>query len=365
MLDTSTVLSSARLTLRPWCGDDAPAALEIYGNPSVARWLSPVMNQVPDAAAMLLLLQQWMAEDARMPSPAGRWAIELTAERRVIGGALLLPLPPGNEDMEIGWHLRPDMWGNGYASEATFCLAEWALSRDIDEIFAVVRPGNTHVATSVRRNGMQWVGETDKYFGLVLQVFRRRLADLDRAAPEAEHPPFPQELDVNPQWEWRPLASLSVRRVPLRLTLKPSSSPTGEVDGGWWPRSMDPLAEFPAMIAGVTDRVGPVSRVAYNTETWGDAPRDMVIDGEMVRLEGIRALDPRTVFVSGRGWQRKTLLVVPPEASENTAQAALTSAASPGFRGGAEQILLAGSTDGSAPDGTVPVPRSKSSEAGR
>ncbi|ONI81516.1 hypothetical protein ALI144C_19555 [Actinosynnema sp. ALI-1.44] len=161
---------------------------------------------------------------------------------------------------------------------------------------------------------------------------------------------------MNPQWERRAPGRSSARRVPLRLTLKPPSSPAGAVDGGWWPRSMDPLAEFPAMIAGVTDQVGPVSKVAYNMEAWGDAPRRIVIDGEVVRLEGVSSLDPHTVFVSGHSWRRKTLLVVPPDASENTAQAALMRAARPGTRGGAERILAAGG-GGRAPDGAVPVPR--------
>ena len=43
----------------------------------VARWLAPEMDTVPDPAAMRLVLQQWVAEDARMLTPAGRWAIEL------------------------------------------------------------------------------------------------------------------------------------------------------------------------------------------------------------------------------------------------------------------------------------------------
>ncbi|WP_236790900.1 GNAT family N-acetyltransferase [Amycolatopsis sp. GM8] len=182
-------LSTTRLTLRGWRIDDAPAALEVYGHTAVARWLSPVMDRVPDLAAMRLLLQHWIAETARTPLPAGRWAIERRGDGQVIGGAILLPLPPGNEDLEIGWQLRPDCWGYGYASEATHVLAGWAFRHDVDELFAVVRPGNTRAAATVRRNGMQWVGETGKYFGLTLQVFRLRPADLDRAAPEAHLPP--------------------------------------------------------------------------------------------------------------------------------------------------------------------------------
>lgn len=121
--------------------------------------------------------------------PAGRWAIQQRSDGRVIGGAILLPLPPGREDLEIGWQLNPDTWGHGYACETTYALADWAFRHDVDEIFAVVRPGNTRAAATVRRNGMQWVGETGKYFRLALQVFRLRSADLDRAAASAQLPP--------------------------------------------------------------------------------------------------------------------------------------------------------------------------------
>ncbi|GLY66527.1 GNAT family N-acetyltransferase [Amycolatopsis taiwanensis] len=182
-------LVSERLILRDWQVEDAPAALGIYGHPSVARWLSPEMEQVPDLAAMRLLLRQWIAETARMPLPAGRWAIQRRDDRTVIGGAILLPLPPGNEDLEIGWQLHPDAWGHGYASETTHMLAGWAFAHDVDEVYAVVRPGNTRAAATVRRNGMHWVGESSKYFGLTLQVFRLRSADLDQAAPNALLPP--------------------------------------------------------------------------------------------------------------------------------------------------------------------------------
>lgn len=183
-----TVLT-ARLMLRGWQVEDASAALAVYGHDAVTRWLSPAMDRVPDLGAMRLLLQQWIAETAGMALPAGRWAIQRRSDGHVIGGAILLPLPPGREDLEIGWQLHPDTWGHGYASEATYALAEWAFEYDVDELFAVVRPGNTRAAATVRRNGMHWVGETGKYFGLTLQAFRLRSADLDQAAPSAHLPP--------------------------------------------------------------------------------------------------------------------------------------------------------------------------------
>jgi RimJ/RimL family protein N-acetyltransferase len=188
-ISTTQELTTERLSLRPWHVDDTQAALDVYGHADVTRWLSPDMDTVSNLSAMRLLLQQWIAEDARLAAPAGRWAIHRTTDDRVIGGAILLPLPPGNEDLEIGWQLHPDTWGNGYATEATHALATWAFSQDVDEIFAVVRPGNARAAATVRHNGMHWVGETSKYFGTDLQVFRLRMADLNRAAPEGHHPP--------------------------------------------------------------------------------------------------------------------------------------------------------------------------------
>ncbi|RAS63633.1 RimJ/RimL family protein N-acetyltransferase [Lentzea atacamensis] len=185
----TNVLTTNRLTLRPWRVEDASAALNVYGNAEVTRWLSPEMDQVPDETAMRLLLQQWIAEAARLRAPAGRWAIEHTADGQVIGGAILLPLPPGQEDLEVGWQLRPDLWGHGYATETTHALAAWAFDHDVYEVFAVVRPGNTRASSTVRNNGMHWVGETRKYFGLDLQVFRLRVADLDAAAPPSAGPP--------------------------------------------------------------------------------------------------------------------------------------------------------------------------------
>jgi RimJ/RimL family protein N-acetyltransferase len=176
-------LVTERLLLRSWRPDDAEAALSVYGDAEVARWLSPAMDRAPDAAAMRLVLQQWTAEDSRMMPPAGRWAIERREDKRLIGGAILLPLPPGNEDLEMGWHLDPAAWGHGYATEAGRALARWAFSQGVDEILSVVRPANRRAEAAARRIGMEWVGETEKYYGLRLQVYRLRPADLEAPEP--------------------------------------------------------------------------------------------------------------------------------------------------------------------------------------
>ncbi|MCW6010457.1 GNAT family N-acetyltransferase [Micromonospora sp. CPCC 205371] len=181
-------LTTARLTLRPWRIEDAETALGVYGDASIAKWLSPAMDTVTDLAAMRLVLQHWIGEDERLVPPAGRWAIERREDGRVIGGAVLLPLPPGGDDLEMGWHLHRDVWGQGYAVGAGQRVARWAFDEGLGQGFAGT-PGGRHsppppppppaARAAARHIGMDWVGETDKYYGLRLQVFRMRPADLE------------------------------------------------------------------------------------------------------------------------------------------------------------------------------------------
>jgi RimJ/RimL family protein N-acetyltransferase len=169
---------TTRLVLRPWQPTDAAAALAVYGVPEVANQLSPALGPIPDTSAMRLVLEQWITEDARTAPPAGRWALQHRDDGRLVGGAMLLPLPPGDEDLEFAWHLHPDFWRQGYASESGRAVAHWAFEHGEEEIFAVVRPGNTRAVSVARRIGMEWVGETEKYYDLTLQVYRLRNGDL-------------------------------------------------------------------------------------------------------------------------------------------------------------------------------------------
>ncbi|HEX2131789.1 MAG TPA: GNAT family N-acetyltransferase [Actinophytocola sp.] len=171
-------LTTDRLVVREWELDDAEAALEIYGVDKVTRWLTPAMGQVADAGAMRSVLQAWIEDQPNMLPPRGRWAIQRRDTGEVIGGLGIRLLPPYDEDLELSWQLRPEAWGHGYAAEAGDALVRWAFTQEIDELFAVARPSNTRAIGTAKRIGMTWVGETDKYYNLRLQVFRIRPSDL-------------------------------------------------------------------------------------------------------------------------------------------------------------------------------------------
>ncbi|RAJ36870.1 RimJ/RimL family protein N-acetyltransferase [Kitasatospora sp. SolWspMP-SS2h] len=171
-------LTTDRLLVREWTPDDAEDALAVYGSTDVARWLTPVMDQVVDAEAMRSVLRGWEREQAGLLSPRGRWAVERREDGKVVGGLGIRPLPPYDEDLEITWQLSPQDWGQGYATEAGLALLRWVFTQDIEEVFAVARPKNDRAHAVAKRLGMRWVGETTKYYGLNLQVYRIRPADL-------------------------------------------------------------------------------------------------------------------------------------------------------------------------------------------
>jgi RimJ/RimL family protein N-acetyltransferase len=178
-----STIRTPRLQLRPWEQADAAGALEIYGSEEVSRWLAPAMDQVTDLGQMRAAIAGWIT---RLPSPrgrpSGRWVIEETASGRVAGSAQILPLPPEGDDLQLGYQLAPWAWGMGFAAEAGHALAHYAFANGEEEVFAVVRLHNDRGARAALRIGMEWVGETDKYYDMRLQVFRLRKSDLDTSA---------------------------------------------------------------------------------------------------------------------------------------------------------------------------------------
>jgi RimJ/RimL family protein N-acetyltransferase len=172
-----STIRTHRLVLRPWTPADAGAALVVFGDEAVTRWLSPAMSRVPSVEEMASVISGWLA--APPVPPAGRWAVTAADDSRLLGGVALLPLPPERSDLEIGWQLAPAVWGQGYAAEAGHAVAHHAFESGVDELFAVVRPRNERGARTARSIGMEWVGETEKYYDLRLQVYRLRKGELD------------------------------------------------------------------------------------------------------------------------------------------------------------------------------------------
>lgn len=135
----------------------------------------------------------------------------------------------------------------------------------------------------------------------------------------------------------------------LRLQLDPTMAGTGAVDGGWWPRSRDPDAELPGLIAGLEASLGAITRVALNLDAWDGVPRRVAVDGRRVRVGWFRHMDAHTIGVTRGSQVRVVLLVVPPQATTAAAGTAMAMAADAANSAGPADILAAAGIGGEDP----------------
>jgi hypothetical protein len=142
----------------------------------------------------------------------------------------------------------------------------------------------------------------------------------------------------------------------LRLQLDPTMAGTGAVDGGRWPRSRDPDAELPELIAALDASLGPVTRVALNLDAWDTAPRRVAVDGRRVRVGWFRHMDAHTIGVTRAAQARVVLLVVPPQATTAAAQIAMSMAANAANSAGSADILAAAGIGDENPGPYAPQP---------
>ncbi|MGX5658034.1 GNAT family N-acetyltransferase, partial [Geodermatophilus nigrescens] len=162
-------LLTPRLRLRAWTTrrDDLARLTDIYGRPEVTRWLggSPSVGPVE-------LVARW-AEVSRADPRFGCWAVEVRTDPPVVAGTVLLkPLPDGVGEVEVGWHLHPECWGHGYATEAARAVVERAFGAGLPEVYAVVRPGNEPSLAVCRRLGMAPLGRMRRWYDVELEAFR-------------------------------------------------------------------------------------------------------------------------------------------------------------------------------------------------
>ncbi|MCW2830834.1 MAG: family N-acetyltransferase [Aeromicrobium sp.] len=163
-----------RLLLRPFADDDAPALFDIFRRPEVARW-SGTRAPMTDVAQARQRIAGWPARAGAHPA-TGVFAMQRLDSGLVAGVALLVPLPASTgvdrDDHEIGWHLHPNHWGEGFATEAASALVERGFGVGLREIFAVTAPDNVRSQAVCARLGMVDLGLTSDWYDQELRAFR-------------------------------------------------------------------------------------------------------------------------------------------------------------------------------------------------
>ncbi|HWD61647.1 MAG TPA: GNAT family N-acetyltransferase [Humibacter sp.] len=168
-------LTTERLTLRPFTLDDVDFLFDIYSRWEAQRFIGREPRVMTDRTEAIARAERLAALDHPVH---GIWAITDTATGAPHGALLLKELPASGPDplqpsgdVEIGWHLHPDAWGRGYASEAAARVLEHAFDNGLSRVLAVTHPQNVASQRVALRIGMSDLGITDEYYNVTCALF--------------------------------------------------------------------------------------------------------------------------------------------------------------------------------------------------
>lgn len=144
-------LRTERLLLREWLPCDLEPWAELNADPIVMEHFPALMTreQSDDFASSI--------QERMRRASYGLWAVEVVATGDFIGFTGLNPVPDylSFTGVEIGWRLRRNAWGHGYATEAARTCLDFAFTTlDLDEVVSFTATTNLRSQAVMQRIGM-------------------------------------------------------------------------------------------------------------------------------------------------------------------------------------------------------------------
>lgn len=164
------VLETGRLLLRPWRVDEAAIQREMWierdprvpphrridpdGHPTVADFEEAILADKPSAVGLLAVQRKAVDDD-----PIGYCGL-------VDGGH-------GAQEPELAFEFLRRFWGQGYATEASWAVLNWARSSGYERLWASVWDWNTASRRVLAKVGFTETGREDALHGTNVVTTRR------------------------------------------------------------------------------------------------------------------------------------------------------------------------------------------------
>jgi RimJ/RimL family protein N-acetyltransferase len=150
-----TILQTPRLRLEPFCDAHLDGLFALNSDPEIMRYITGK----PETR------EQTIASIERVKARWLEWGyswwsfIERDSEDLIGAGCIQHLGRDKANPLEIGWRLRQDKWGKGYASEAAQAMTTFAFDTlHSDYLCAVCHSENLASAKVMQRLGMQYRG---------------------------------------------------------------------------------------------------------------------------------------------------------------------------------------------------------------
>lgn len=169
-------LETERLVLRPMGPEDLDAFLELHAAPEVIRSYGAYDREHA--------LERLRA-DARQWRERGYGLLALIDRRTgLFAGRVGLRYWPEWDEIDVGWVLRPELWGRGLATEAAGACLRWGFqTTGAQHLIALIEPSNERSTRVAQRLGMVPVRSAF--------VFERDMVVHSVSAPHAGMPAGP------------------------------------------------------------------------------------------------------------------------------------------------------------------------------
>jgi RimJ/RimL family protein N-acetyltransferase len=179
-----TILETDRLILRSWDDADIDPFMTHLNTPAVMRWLGPLQTRA-DMEMRVTRVNACQAEHGHC-----FWLLERKADGALLGFCGIKRVDAAGTDLtgefEVGWRLREDAWGQGYAKEAAIA----SILRAFD-----VHGASRVVAFTVQGNTASW--------GLMEKLGMVRRDDLAFSDPAYDDPELnPTIVYVTERNQW-------------------------------------------------------------------------------------------------------------------------------------------------------------------
>ncbi len=144
------ILETPRLIMREFSSDDTDDLSAILSDPETMRFYPAPFDR--DG------VEEWIARNLRRYAEdgCGLWAMILKASGELIGDCgLTLQSVEGVDEIEIGYHVCRDQWGNGLATEAAGDCRDFGFAHlPVDRLVSIIRPENRTSRRVAEKNGM-------------------------------------------------------------------------------------------------------------------------------------------------------------------------------------------------------------------
>ena len=144
------ILETSRLILREFSPDDVDTLALVLSDAETMRFYPAPFDREG--------VERWIARNREryVKNGYGLWAMILKSTGELIGDCgLTVQSVDGVDEIEIGYHVRRDLWGQGLATETSRACRDFAFAQlPVERLISLIRPENVPSRRVAEKNGM-------------------------------------------------------------------------------------------------------------------------------------------------------------------------------------------------------------------